>query len=181
MYKTPDFGPIAKRVQSAPYLTRVAAAAFLVVASLSVATASARAGTPRAPGAGSAAIDAYVEQVPTSSGSIAVGYGQHAGGHLNAHASRRLRVSGGNDVSALTEITTSAALGAPDRKLAVQARDRPQLERLLSNHLRDSGTALPSISVAALNPSGSRLVLLLLAMLAVTVIGVGASLRHEQR
>jgi hypothetical protein len=70
------------------------------------------------------ALAQYVEQIPTSSGSKAVGRAgdQPAGVPLGASADSQLRAQGGTDADLLEAIATSPALGAPEKK---KARSRP--------------------------------------------------------
>ena len=95
-------------------LTATFAAGMVALAASSQALAADK---PKPPGSGAAAVAQYVEQIPTSSGPRATGFGRREVRPLPRKVARKLVRQGGRDAPLLKEIATSSTYGAPTRKL----------------------------------------------------------------
>jgi len=126
------------------------------------------------------ALAQYVEQIPTSRGSRAVGQGagEAAGRPLTASAEAELRAQGGADAKLLEAIATSPALGAPARKAKPERRaetTEPETSPSTSEAAGDAGNA----STASELISGR--VVALLAVLGAVTIGAGLLAASRRR
>ena len=80
--------------------------------------ASAAVAAPPAQPPADAAIGVYVEQIPTASGSVAVGGGTGKHWKLPAKAQHQIQKEGGSDTAALEQLATSSDYGSPPPRRA---------------------------------------------------------------
>jgi hypothetical protein len=78
---------------------------------------SARAANPPKPPPANAAIQVYIEQIPTASGSVAAGASNNSGRGLTPKIKKQLDVDGGLDAAWLESAATSSGYGAPQAPL----------------------------------------------------------------
>jgi hypothetical protein len=147
----------------------VAVAAFLVAASLAPSAGAAH--TPGHPPP--AAIEQYIEQVPTSQGSRPAGVGKARKRPLPQSVRQRLVQQGGTDAPTLERIATDPTLGAPARKLK---RPKGYAERAATTDDPDASRALSAAVEAAGSGSDARIIGLLVALVAITVLVGGLAL-----
>jgi hypothetical protein len=115
------------------------------------------------------AADQYKESVPTSRGPRAPAVERRHSSPLSPGLGARLQRQPRAVAARLEKVATSAQLGAPQRKLK-SSRDRTD------------NPSVPTAAISALDGSGStELLWLLIALLAITGLGVGtAAHRHYQ-
>jgi hypothetical protein len=120
--------------------------------------------------------DEYVETVPTTKGPhVADGHKHHAGKRraLSGRAQSRLNAQGGDDAALLREVATSPQLGAPPRRAA--SAKRSGARRHTSDKGRAPGRAgVPSAAINAASSHGGGVGWLVLALFAITTVGLGA-------
>ena len=124
------------------------------------------------------AVAQYVETVPTSDGSVAVGVGKTRTAPLAAAVTQQLS-SAGSSGSALKAVASSSSYGAPTTRLERRRTDRATID--------DRERASPSIGSslgATVEATGSaadvRLVVLLVVLAAMTVAAVGVRARGSR-
>lgn len=131
----------------------------------------------------SAAVDQYVEDVPTSGGSEISGGGssEPESTPLPPDAASALQAEGGEDAGVLERIATSSAYGAPKAKLEAlgsEASGRP----LRPEDEPSAGGGLSAAVSAVQGGEAGRLVGVLVALLVITALAVaGAALRQRRR
>ena len=175
-----------QRIVRRTVLVAVAAAALVVGSS--PASAKHRRGHSE----GSSAVDQYVEQIPTSSGSRASGL-RGRKGRLNPKVQQTLQRQGGKDAQLLEEIATSEAYGAPVAtgeargKRGSGSNTRSGRTRLALGEKEAAavGRAEPPGTVSALKSvvtdgSDRRLLALLVLMGVITVAALGTA-AYRQR
>ncbi|MEN3343227.1 MAG: hypothetical protein V7644_2631 [Actinomycetota bacterium] len=144
----------------------------------SLAGASARAATPPPAPPENPAVAQYVEAVPTSGGPVVPTGGGHA--RLPRKLTRTLRRAGPTG-EALVNVASSAAFGAPQKRLRASARVR-------ASESQAAAKAAGPVSGSSLGAAGSAIggghgviLWLALALLAVTAAGAGAAVRRARR
>jgi hypothetical protein len=159
---------------------------------------------PGNPGS-SAAVQQYVEQIPTSTGSHATGFGKTKTKPLAPAVQHRLTSEGGRDAPLLQQVATSSAYGAPQETLRtsvpVRQHERPKVvhrggraKRAPSaprSHVRlpDTRTkptpsrALSAVGSVVTDGSDGRLIALaiFLAVITATALGAAAYRQRAQR
>lgn len=157
---------------------------------------------PGNPGS-SAAVQQYVEQIPTSTGSHATGFGKTKTKPLAPAVQHRLTSQGGRDAPLLQQVATSSAYGAPQQTLrtSVPVRHHPKAVRRGGRakpapyapparaRLPDTRTkptpsrALSAVGSVVTDGSDGRLIALaiFLAAITATALGVAAYRQRAQR
>jgi hypothetical protein len=122
-----------------------------------------------------AAIEQYIEQVPTSEGSRPAGVGKPGRRALPPVVRNQVVQQGGPYAPTLERIATDPTVGAPARKL-----QRPSGYRQREQKRRDpnAGRALSAAVEAAGSGSDARLVGLLVAVGAITLLLAALALRQ---
>jgi hypothetical protein len=128
-----------------------------------------------------AAISEYVEVVPTSAGSTAVGVGKPTVKPLPAPAAKVVVAHGGQAAPALEEVATSSVYGAPTTKLPIRRAARHGAVSHVLHPARFASPAVPSLGAVSLG-GGSSQRLYWLAAIAVlsTCVLVVATLRQRR-
>ena len=114
------------------------------------------------PGPPASAVQQYVEEVPTAKGPSSPGTGEQTTTPLSPTAKRALSRTAPATAAALRRIATSSAYGAPSSGSSTAAQ----------------GPGLASATGAA---SDARLVLLVVALAAITSLGIAFALRRPGR
>jgi hypothetical protein len=124
-----------------------------------------------------AAIEQYIEQVPTSQGSQPAGVGKARKRSLPAPVRKRLQQLAGTDAPTLERIATDPTLGAPARKLK-----RPKRYEQDGATTDDSGAsrALSAAVEAAGSGSDARIIGLLVALVAITAFLAALAVRQRR-
>jgi hypothetical protein len=134
-----------------------------------------------------AAIEQYIEQVPTSQGSRPAGVGKARKRPLPASVRKRLVEQGGTYAPTLERIATDPTVGAPARRLSPpsgqreKARGKPDgPEGLSERSERNAGDALSAAVEAAGSGSDARIIGLLVALVAITSLFGAFALRQRR-
>ena len=143
---------------------------------------------PSHPGGGSsAAVAQYVEQLPTSSGSQAVGVGKVESKPLPRKIKQRLVAQAGADAPLLEQVATSSAFGAPQERLSTRpkgAREggRPgpgrSSELIGTENLGDDTSATQALDAAVsvvTDGSDTRLIGLVVFLAAITAAALASA------
>lgn len=124
----------------------------------------------RPPPADVSAFAVYVEQIPTSSGTVAAG--QRPAGSVEAQlpapVSAALEQQGGDDAPILERVATAPELGAPARVIPTDRRE-----------LEPERTAFPDVTISVADGS-SRVLWLLGAIFLITVTLAALATRRRQ-
>lgn len=155
--------------------------AFAAALAAGTAAGVARAASPAdpPPALGSAATSVYVEQIPTSSGSVAVGDSSSRSTKLDKALAGKIEAQGGSDAAAIKVLVTAASLGAPPAPAPAPAR-APKSRA--GTPAAASRQAAPSTAVAADSASGNTGRLIgLLVVLALLFTGLALFARRGRR
>lgn len=147
-------------------------ACFLVAALVVPAVAAASKSASGTDGGGSG-VDQYVEKVPTSGGSKAIGVGKTKTLKLSEKNKNALKSTKRNTSKMLAELVTSSRYGAPTAKIPTKA---PAVGNLDSSFGKSLGAAVVSLG----GGSAARLVALLIAIVGTTA-AVGILAIRRQR
>ena len=128
----------------------------LVVSSATFASAAVAAPPSQPPA--DAAIGVYVEQIPTASGSVAVGGGTGKHWKLPAKAQHQIQKEGGSDTAALEQLATSSDYGSPPPPRRVPRAASPATAPSVPTNVPGDGNA------------GRLLVIVLLLVLTTAVV-----------
>ena len=148
------------------------------MAALAVAPSAPAKGKPKPPGSGAAAVSQYVEQIPTSSGPRATGFGKREVKPLPRTIERKLVRQGGRDAPLLKEIATSSTYGAPTRKLKTSKKVKLPTPKEIQ---RTSPTKTLSAGVSVVTDgSDGRLIALAIVLVLISVLSiVSAAVRQR--
>ena len=150
-------------------VARTTTLALLVAALALIAPVSALAGgSPPV-----SAIAQYVEQIPTSEGSSAVGTGKPKRGALTPTAHEAIDNAAPGTATALTEVATSSSYGAPISPLLRVDGDKVFVDEPTPSFSDSLGAAAEAVG----GGSGERLLLLILVLLGTTAAALAAALR----
>lgn len=140
------------------------------------------------------AVSVYVEQIPTSKGSVAAGRGTGARATLTPSVARDLEKHAGKDGAKLADIATSPSYGAPTDKRgpSVKSNEAPQPrpDRSPSGRGGSHGlSAVPEAAVGAPNPGygitvsslDPRVIGLIALVMLLSVIFAGIRVRHRRK
>ena len=168
-------------------LLAVAAAAFLLSGGEALANHK-----PGQPHGNASAVDQYVEQVPTSSGSVVSGQGGGQKRELPRSVQKQLADAGGEDATVLEDVATSSDYGAPQEQLKLDKKDKARLREAVTD-LRgedsrvDVGSAVAApVSVLAEGNDGRLLgLVIVMALIALATVAAAAyrqrAVRHASR
>ena len=170
-------------------MRRQARLGVMLVFSIAVLAVSERAWATHKPGHPGpcrvAAVCQYVEQIPTSSGSQATGFGKPRSTPLPPAVKESLTRKAGADAPLLEQIATSSAYGAPQKKLRTAApadpneRSDAEIGPAIEKDTSVGGSLSAAVDVAA-DGSNGRLIGLLIVLLAITGVAL-ASAGYRQR
>lgn len=170
-------------------MQRQARLGVLLVFSIAVLAASESAWATHKPGHPGpcrvAAVCQYVEQIPTSSGSQATGFGKPRVTPLPPAVKEQLTRQAGADAPLLEQIATSSVYGAPQKKLRAAPvgpnnRSSGELGPPIEREDTSIGGALSAAVDVTADGSNGRLIGLLIVLLAITGVAL-ASAGYRQR
>lgn len=120
-----------------------------------------------------ASVAQYVEQIPTSSGSQAPGFGTTQRTTLPPAVEKRLTTEGGQDAPLLKEIATNSQYGAPQR--TTKLKRRPDAVAPAIDEAPPAGEMLSAVKSVVTDGSEGRLIALMIVLLAITGFAVAAA------
>jgi hypothetical protein len=129
------------------------------------------------------AVDQYVEDVPVGGGKAYPGMSQPSKASLPQGVTQQIASEGGSDAPLLTEIATSSAYGAPQKRLAKprSGASSGDGEPAAGDDGEPSSGVLSTAVTAAEGGDSKRLLGLLLALLAISVATIVAvAARHRK-
>ena len=145
---------------------------FASVALLSASDVAWATHVPGHPGQ-NASVAQYVEQIPTSSGSQAPGFGATRRTTLPPKVEKQLAVEAGKDALILKEIATNSQYGAPQR--TTKMKRRPDTVGPPIDENPPTGEVLSAVKSVVTDGSEGRLVALMIVLLAITGFAVAAA------
>ena len=160
-------------------MSRNALTSGIAVGTLAFAVApAALAAKPKPPGSGAAAVSQYVEQIPTSSGPRATGFGTREVKPLPRKIERKLVRQGGRDAPLLKEIATSSTYGAPTRKLKTPKKVKLPTPKEVQ---QTSPTKTLSAGVSVVTDgSDTRLIVLAIVLAAISLLAVASAALRQR-
>ena len=161
-------------------LFAAAAAAFLLMGGNASANHK-----PGQPHGNSSAVDQYVEQVPTSSGSQVSGLGGGKKRELPRAVEKELADKGGDDAAVLQDVATSSDYGAPQEQLKLDEKDKARLREAVTDLRGDDSRvdveSAVSAPVSVLAEGSDRRLLGLVIVMALIALATVVAAAYRQR
>ena len=140
---------------------------------------------PGHPDGNSSAVDQYVEQVPTSSGSQVSGLGGGKKRQLPKTVEKQLADEGGADAGVLKDVATSSDYGAPQEQLKLDKADKARLREAATDLRGDDSKvdveSAVSAPVGVLADGSDRRLLGLVIVMALIALATLVAAAYRQR